>query len=76
MTLFKDLTIAQLFMNAANAANLYHLECVDPNFPGRDQFPIGTLEKSPEALRYRVRVVQQHLDRILELADEAEQNTI
>lgn len=70
MKKFNELTIADLFGQAADASFLYYHECTDPDFPGRDQFPIGTLEKSPEALRYRVRAIQQNLDRILELADE------
>lgn len=70
MKTFKELTIAELFENAANSANLYYLECTDPDYPNRDVFPIGTLEKKASAMRYRVGVVQQNLDRILELVNE------
>jgi hypothetical protein len=70
--LFKDLTIAEHFQNAGGAALFYYKECTDPNFPGRDEFPIGSLETKPAALRYRVQAVQQHLDRILEIAKEIE----
>jgi hypothetical protein len=68
--LFKDLTIPELFQKAGGAALFYYKECTDPAFPNRA--PIGSLESKPAALRYRVKAVQQHLDRILEIAKELE----